>query len=515
VINISLSDLLKTPETAPIAPTRSGDAAAFTGLLDQFDRHQAEVAAKPSRPRVERATAAAQDDEQGKSTRSKAPVDAKAKPAATAERDIAATGDDAPIALESNNESAGRTRDATTSEQAADDNGDQTDDAFSPQMTVPATVAEEPPATQLSLATQAGTADDELAGIAANPTYPAADNKALTDAADALAAAPNDKADQKVKAPTPQMQTTDNSAIKADDVQAQTAQTNSAATAQAADLSKRLEAQPMQVAVQLGNEEAPKPLKLPVSLANGMSHPAQTEAPTTTQTAAAISATNGAAAATTANIDAADLPPASQSPMQSATTAFAALVEAGTDKPAAVAGKAVVGEVTAVGQVATSGATTTTNGVQGATLAAKPAPLPHPATEQVAVHIAKASAEGVDKINVKLKPASLGHVDVQLDIAADGRVQVVVSADRADTLELLQRDARGLERALNDAGLQMDQQSLSFNLRDQGLPQGNAGNEPTGRMGWQGGAEGADEPDPAIGGYLNARAAVGGVDIRV
>jgi flagellar hook-length control protein FliK len=456
VINISLSDLLKTPETAPIAPTRSGDAAAFTGLLDQFDRHQAEVAAKPSRPRAERATAAAQDDEQGKSTRSKAPVDAKAKPAATAERDIAATDDDAPIALESNNASAGRTRDATTSEQAADDNGDQTADAFSPQMTVPATVTEEPPATQLSLATQAGTADDELAGIAANPTYPAADNKALTDAGDALAAAPNDKADQKVKAPTPQMQTTDNSTIKADDVQAQTAQTNSAATAQAADLSKRLEAQPMQVAVQLGNEEAPKPLNLPVSLANGMSHPAQTEAATTTQTAAAISATNGAAAATT-----------------------------------------------------------TANGVQGATLATKPAPLPHPATEQVAVHIAKASAEGVDKINVKLKPASLGHVDVQLDIAADGRVQVVVSADRADTLNLLQRDARGLERALNDAGLQMDQQSLSFNLRDQGLPQGNAGNEPTGRMGWQGGSEGADEPDPAIGGYLNARAAVGGVDIRV
>ncbi len=513
MINISLSDLLKAPETTPVAPTRSGDAAAFTGLLDQFDRHQAEVAAKPSRPRAERATSAAQDDEQGRATRSKAPVAAKAKPAEAAEQDITTAREDAPVASESKPDNVGGTGDAAPNEQAADDNGEQTADAFASQMTAPAAVADEQPAMQLSLATQAATADDELAGIAAADL--ADDGQASKDVAAPLTGAVNDKADQKVKAPAPQMQTTDNSAVKTDDVQPQTAQATSAATAQAADLSKRLEALPMQVAVQLGNEEAPKPLKLPVSLANGMSHPAQTEAATTTQTAAAAPATDGAAAATTANIDAPDLPPAAQSAMQSATPAFAALVEAGTDKPASAAGKAVVGEATAVGQVATSGTTTTANTTHGTAPSAKPTPLPHPATEQVAVHIAKASAEGVDKINVKLKPASLGHVDVQLDIAADGRVQVVVSADRADTLDLLQRDARGLERALTDAGLQMDQQSLSFNLRDQGMPQGNAGNETTGRMGWQGGAEGAEEPDPAIGGYLNARAAVGGVDIRV
>ena len=514
MINITPADLLKAPETAPVTPTRSADAAAFTGLLDQFDRHQAEVAAKPSRPRTERPSAAAQDDDQSKSARSKAPVAAKAKPAATVEQDVTTTREDVPAAPESNRENVGRAQDATANEQATDDNGDQTADAFAAQMTVPATVVEEEPAMQLSLATQAGKADDALAGIAAVSADSAADSKAPTDAADALAAPPHDKADPKVKAPTPQMQTTDTGAVKADDALAQTTQSNSATTAQAADLSKRLEALPMQVAVKLGSEEAPKPLKAPVSLANGMSHPAQTEATTMTQTAAAAPAADGTAAATTANIDTPDLQPAAQSSAQSATPAFAALVDAVNDKPASAASKAVVGETTAVGQVASPG-TTSANAAQGAAQAAKPAPLPHPATEQVAVHIAKASAEGIDKINVKLKPASLGHVDVQLDIASDGRVQVVVSADRADTLDLLQRDARGLERALNDAGLQMDQQSLSFNLRDQGLPQGNTGNETTGRMGWQGGAEGADEPDPAIGGYLNARAAVGGVDIRV
>ena len=101
---------------------------------------------------------------------------------------------------------------------------------------------------------------------------------------------------------------------------------------------------------------------------------------------------------------------------------------------------------------------------------------------------------------------------MQIDLAADGRVHVAVSADRADTLDLLQRDVRGLERALADAGLQMDQQSLSFNLRDQNKPQGDR--DFVNRPSWQNGADGADEPLPA-GGYANSRAAVGGLDIRV
>jgi flagellar hook-length control protein FliK len=36
-----------------------------------------------------------------------------------------------------------------------------------------------------------------------------------------------------------------------------------------------------------------------------------------------------------------------------------------------------------------------------------------------------------------------------------------------DTLDLLQRDARGLERALQEAGLRADRQDLTFTLRDQ------------------------------------------------
>ncbi len=143
-----------------------------------------------------------------------------------------------------------------------------------------------------------------------------------------------------------------------------------------------------------------------------------------------------------------------------------------------------------------------------------------PATDQVAVHIAKAAADGADKINIKLKPVSLGQIEVQLDVAADGRVHAVIAADKPETLDLLQRDARGLERALNDAGLRTDSGSLSFNLRGQNQFGGMSGNgEPGGGFG-----SAADRTVPdmellgnasRIGAYLNSRAAAGGVDIQV
>jgi flagellar hook-length control protein FliK len=86
----------------------------------------------------------------------------------------------------------------------------------------------------------------------------------------------------------------------------------------------------------------------------------------------------------------------------------------------------------------------------------------------VAVHIHRAVAKGHDRINIRLNPAELGHIEVRLKLGADGVTRAVVHADRPETLDLLQRDARGLERALQDAGLKTDSNSLSFSLRDHG-----------------------------------------------
>lgn len=86
------------------------------------------------------------------------------------------------------------------------------------------------------------------------------------------------------------------------------------------------------------------------------------------------------------------------------------------------------------------------------------------AADQVSLHLSRGAREQLDQISIQLKPAALGRVDVRLEVAHDGRVQAVIVADRADTLDMLQRDARALERALQDAGLKTDGGSLNFQL---------------------------------------------------
>ena len=51
-----------------------------------------------------------------------------------------------------------------------------------------------------------------------------------------------------------------------------------------------------------------------------------------------------------------------------------------------------------------------------------------------------------------------------MEIARDGQLSATVLADRPETLELLRRDIRGLERALQEGGLKTDSQSFNFNL---------------------------------------------------
>ena len=80
----------------------------------------------------------------------------------------------------------------------------------------------------------------------------------------------------------------------------------------------------------------------------------------------------------------------------------------------------------------------------------------------------RSAADAIDRIKIELHPAELGRVDVRMEIGPSGHVQAVFAADRPQTMELLQRDARQLERALQDAGLNVGSGSLSFDLRGQG-----------------------------------------------
>lgn len=85
--------------------------------------------------------------------------------------------------------------------------------------------------------------------------------------------------------------------------------------------------------------------------------------------------------------------------------------------------------------------------------------------EQVHVGVRHAIRDGVDRITIQLNPNELGRVEVKMDIVADGMSQVSFLVDKQETFDLLQRDARTLERMLQDAGVRADAGSMQFNLR--------------------------------------------------
>lgn len=85
--------------------------------------------------------------------------------------------------------------------------------------------------------------------------------------------------------------------------------------------------------------------------------------------------------------------------------------------------------------------------------------------EQVSVQIDKQVKDGVDTVKIQLKPVELGKIEIKLDVAADGRVTATVTADKPETLAMLQKDAKGLEKALEDAGLKPDSSATSFSLK--------------------------------------------------
>lgn len=85
-----------------------------------------------------------------------------------------------------------------------------------------------------------------------------------------------------------------------------------------------------------------------------------------------------------------------------------------------------------------------------------------PPAQQLGISIARGAKEGLDRIEIQLHPAELGRVDVRMELGHDGRIMAVVSAERSDTLEQLRRDIDQLERALADAGFDMDANSFRF-----------------------------------------------------
>jgi hypothetical protein len=125
-------------------------------------------------------------------------------------------------------------------------------------------------------------------------------------------------------------------------------------------------------------------------------------------------------------------------------------------------------------------ATPAPHGIAAQTAAPMPAQLPvmpmlhhAPNMESLAVDITAKSLGGARQFDIRLDPPELGRVEVRLSIDATGKASAHLSADQPQTLDLLQKDASSLTRALRDAGLNVAQDGLNFSLRSQQQQAGN------------------------------------------
>jgi flagellar hook-length control protein FliK len=155
---------------------------------------------------------------------------------------------------------------------------------------------------------------------------------------------------------------------------------------------------------------------------------------------------------------------------------------------------------------------------------------PSAATAQVmpAMVSLVAGVGGSHSMTLRLDPASLGAVQIRIDRSADAPARVDISADRPETLALLQGDQHHLQQALDQAGVPAEGRQLTFHaatpssdgsaqpsrsdIGSGGSGQGQAGQHgPGGRRG-QGGAGGEAVLDgiamPIASGWLRA-----GIDI--
>jgi flagellar hook-length control protein FliK len=86
----------------------------------------------------------------------------------------------------------------------------------------------------------------------------------------------------------------------------------------------------------------------------------------------------------------------------------------------------------------------------------------------VPIEIGLKALAGVNHFQIRLDPAELGRIDVNLDIDTDGTITARLTVDRVETLSLIQRDARTLERAFEQAGFKPSEGGVDLSLRDQG-----------------------------------------------
>jgi len=88
------------------------------------------------------------------------------------------------------------------------------------------------------------------------------------------------------------------------------------------------------------------------------------------------------------------------------------------------------------------------------------------------------------RYEIRLDPAELGRVDVRIEVGADKKVHAVLAAHDSAALGDLMRGQRALERQLADAGIDLADGGIKFELT--GDQNRNASNQSQGETGRDG-----------------------------
>jgi hypothetical protein len=135
---------------------------------------------------------------------------------------------------------------------------------------------------------------------------------------------------------------------------------------------------------------------------------------------------------------------------------------------AAAASAPVEAEVNPAGATAAATVTAAAAAATKTVHAAYQSPPQQINVPQVAFEMVRQFQAGNSRFQIRLDPPELGRIDIRMDMDRDGNVMARMTVERSETLDLMQRDQRALERALAQAGLDSARTSLEFSLRQQG-----------------------------------------------
>jgi len=130
---------------------------------------------------------------------------------------------------------------------------------------------------------------------------------------------------------------------------------------------------------------------------------------------------------------------------------------------------------------------------------------------QLAFELVRQVSDGNTRFQIRLDPAELGKIDVRLDIDASGQINARLTVEKAETLDLMQRDQRGLEKALQQAGLDGAKTNLEFSLKQNPFSGGQQGQNGSGRQSFFGdeGRDTEEAPPPTVNLYRGSLSASG------